>query len=114
MMSRVFGLRKVLALAVAPTVTPSRMVMMFISSFCAVLDRRSTTPLSRKRLPSMSMPISGAALGRSRTQIAVTKMGNRIFSVFETGRSCSITTERSFFVVSARMIGGWMIGTSAM
>ena len=41
-------------------------------------------------------------------------IGNIIFSSFDTGRSCSITTIRSFLVVSAFMIGGWMMGTSAM
>ena len=62
----------------------------------------------------MSIPTSGAALGSSSTTTTVTKIGNRIFSVLETVRSCVMTTERSFLVVSARMIGGWMIGTSAI
>ena len=62
----------------------------------------------------MSIPINGAALGSSSTQMAVTKMGKRIFSVLETGRNCSITTLRSFLVVRARMMGGWIIGTRAM
>ena len=49
---------------------------------------------------------SGAAEGSSSTQITVTKMGNRIFSVLETSRSWVITTLRSFLVVSARIMGG--------
>ena len=57
------SVRKVVAVAVAPTVMPRKMVTMFISSFCAVLVRRSATPDSLKRLPSIRQPISGAAEG---------------------------------------------------
>ena len=60
------------------------------------------------------MPMRGAALGSSSTQMTVTKIGNRIFSSLETGRSWVMTTERSFLVVRARIIGGWMMGTSAI
>ena len=35
-------------------------------------------------------------------------------SNLETGRSCSILILRSFSVVKSFMIGGWIIGTSAM
>ena len=76
------------------------------SAFCAVSLRRSVTPLSRKRLPSINMPISGATSGISSTQITVTIIGKMIFSVLLTLRSCSILTSRSFLVVSKRMIGG--------
>ena len=62
----------------------------------------------------MSMPTRGAASGSSSDTITVTAMGKTIRSVFETGRSWSMTTMRIFFVVSSRMMGGWMIGTSAM
>ena len=41
-------------------------------------------------------------------------IGKMIFSVLLTSRSWSITTMRSFFVVSSFMIGGWMMGTRAM
>ena len=44
----------------------------------------------------------------------VTAIGKMIFSRLDTGRSCSMTMERSFLVVSARMMGGWITGTSAM
>lgn len=57
MIAIVCGFRNFSALAVAPTVTPKKMVTMFISSFCAVLTRRSTTPLSLNRFPSISIPI---------------------------------------------------------
>ena len=44
----------------------------------------------------------------------VTMMGKTILSVLVTVRSCFITTVRSFLVVIAFMMGGWMTGTSAM
>ena len=87
MILRVCGCRKVSAFAVAPTVTPRKMVTMFISSFCAVLERRSVTPDSLNRLPSISAPISGAALGNIRETSTVTTIGKTIFSVLETVRS---------------------------
>ena len=90
------------------------MVMIFISSFCAALAMRSVLPLSLSRLPNISIPTSEAASGRSSETITVTITGKSIFSSFETGRRVSITTLRSFFVVSARIIGGWMTGTSAI
>ena len=93
-------------MAVAPTDTPRNMVTIFISSFCAVLESLSVTPHSLSRLPNISMPISGAAEGTSRDTNIVTTMGNIIFSVLETGLSCSMDIWRSFFVVSAFIIGG--------
>ena len=44
----------------------------------------------------------------------VQMMGNSIFSVLDTGRSCFITICRSAFVVSAFIMGGGITGTSAM
>ncbi len=111
---RVLRFRKLSAVAVAPTEIPRNMVTMFISSFWAVLLRRSTTPLSFIRLPSIRQPTSGAAEGSMKDTKIVTTMGNRIFSVFETGRSCFIFILRSSEVVRAFMMGGWMTGTRAM
>ena len=110
----VWVLRKISAVAVAPTETPRKMVMMLHSALLAVSTRRSTTPLSRIRLPSISMEISGAAEGSSSDTKIVTMIGKHTRSTLETGRSCSMTMERSFLVVSSFMIGGWMTGTSAM
>ena len=62
----------------------------------------------------MSDAISGAAEGTSRATKAVTAIGKIIFSVFETSRRGFITIARSFFEVSARMMGGWITGTSAI
>ena len=107
-------LRKASAVAVAPTEMPRKTVTMFISSFCTVLLRRSTTPHSRMRLPSIRLPISGAAEGSSRETKIVTMMGKMIFSVLLTSRSCFISIWRSFLVVSSFMMGGWMTGTSAI
>ena len=62
----------------------------------------------------MRQPSSGATDGSSRMTKMVTMMGNRIFCVLETGRSCSILILRSSSVVSRRISGGWMSGMSAM
>ena len=106
--------RKVLAVAVAPTEMPRKMVTMFISSFWAVLFRRSTTPLSLNRLPSIRQAISGPAEGTSRATNTVTTMGKRIFSRLDTSRRGRMTISRSALVVRTRMMGGWMTGTRAM
>ncbi len=113
-MPSVRKLRKASAVAVAPTVIPRKITTMFISSFCTVLLRRSTTPHSFIRLPSIRQPTSGAALGSSREMMTAIRMGKRIFSVFDTVRSCDMRIERSFFEVSIRMMGGWITGTRAM
>ena len=65
-----------------------------------------------KRLPSISIPTSGAVVGRINTTTIVTITGKRIFSSFETGLSCSILIFLSFSVVRSFIIGGWIIGTS--
>ena len=106
--------RNASAVAVAPTVRPRKITTMFISSFCTVLLRRSTTPHSFIRLPSIRQPISGAALGSSSEIITAMISGKRMRSSFDTGRSVRILIPRSFLLVSARMMGGWITGTSAM
>ncbi len=113
-MAKVLGFKKASALAVAPTVVPKKIVTIFINAFCAVSDKRPTTPLSRRRLPNISIPIKGVASGKSKDTIIVTAIGKIIFSCLETGRSCSITTIRIFLVVKSRMMGGWIIGTNAI
>ena len=72
------------------------------------------TPHSFIRLPSMRHPTNGAALGSSSEMITAMISGKRIRPSFETGRSVRILMPRSFLLVSARMIGGWITGTSAM
>ncbi len=49
----------------------------------------------------------------SAASTAVT-IGNRITAVCDTGLACGMSMARSRLVVSSRMIGGWMIGTSDM
>jgi hypothetical protein len=109
-----FGLMIFSGVICEPTPRDSRMETMFISSFWRVFERRSTHPTSWMKFPNASMPISGAAGGRSRIVRIRSMIGNIIFSVFETGRSCGMVMRRSFFVVSSFMIGGWMSGTRAM
>ena len=110
----VLGLRNVAPVAVAPTLTPRKMVTMFISSFCMVLLRRSVTPHSLARLPNIRQAISGAAEGTSSATKMVTTMGKMIFSFLLTSRRGFMTIWRSCSVVRAFMIGGWITGTSAM
>ena len=106
--------RKVEPWVVAPTVRPRKMVTMLHSSFWAVLLMRSTTPQTRIRLPSISMPTRVAASGSSSDTMIVTAMGKMIVSVLETWRSWPMRMVRSLWVVSAFMMGGWMTGTKAM
>ena len=98
-----------------PTESPSMIVTMLQSAFDIVSAMRETdVPTSFARLPSISAPISGTADGSRSAQSRSTMSGKHIFSIFLTGRSCGILMRRSSFVVRAFMIGGWMIGTSAM
>ena len=98
--------KKLWPLAVAPTVSPSMIVTMFIKAFCAVSLSLSTTPHSRKRLPSISMPRRGATDGSIKAQMRRTTTGNTIFSILLTLRSCFISTFLSFSVVRSFIIGG--------
>ena len=106
--------KKLSATAVAPTVTPRNIVTMFISSFCAVLQSLSHTPDSLNRLPSIRQPTSETASGMMSPTTIVTIIGKRIFAVFDTGRSWSITVILIFFVVKSFINGGWIIGISAI
>ena len=85
-----------------------------MGAFWAVSERRSTTMHSFIRLPSMSMEMRGAAEGRRRQQSMVMVMGKMTFSTLVTFLVVVMRTRRSFLVVSALMMGGWMMGTSAM
>ena len=106
--------RNVCASIVAPTLTPRRMVTMFMRAFCAVSVSRSTTFDSRNRLPSMNIAISGAEAGTSSTMPMAAAIGKTSFSRAVTLRAFLMRIFRSASVVSRRMIGGWMMGTSAM
>ena len=97
-----------------PTEVPRNTVTMFMVSFWAALLRRSQTPHSRMKLPSMSIPMSAETSGTSSMQNIVTISANISFSRRETLRRLFMRILRSASVVSARMMGGWIIGTSAM
>ena len=106
--------RKVAASMVAPTLRPRKIVAMFISAFWVVSFNRSTTFDSRNRLPSMNIAMSGAEAGTSSTMTIVAASGKISFSRVVTLRAFFILMARSFWVVRSRMIGGWIIGTSAI
>jgi len=94
---------------------PRNSVTTFAISFSEALVRRATTPHSRMKLPSMMVPRSGRPFGAIRPPTSVTTSGNRSRARAETlFLMVGMRTVRSFCVVSARMMGGWMIGTSAM
>ena len=110
----VFKSRNDVPTAIDPTLIPRNIVIPFISPLLAVCDSLSVTIHSLSRLPSISMPKSGKESGKIRPHINVITIGNTIFSRLETGRNCSIFIARSFFVVSNFIIGGWIIGISAI
>ena len=58
--------------------------------------------------------MSGAAEGTSSATNTVTTTGKKIFSFLLTSRRGRMTIWRSFSVVSAFMMGGWITGTSAI
>ena len=101
------ALRKLFAVIVLPTASPRNSVAILMISFCDALLRRSTTPASFIRFPSMSEAMSGAACGTRIPTATVTMRGNRINASLETGRGAySMCVRRSSRVVSARMMGG--------
>ena len=66
-------------------------------------------------MPNIKKPISATLRGAKMPATAVMKMGNRILVVLETLRSAYfMRIRRSFLVVTMRMTGGWMMGTSAI
>jgi hypothetical protein len=109
---RVSQFRNASALVVAPTEVPSRITTMYIMALEAVSVSCLTTPDSRNRLPSISIPTRGAVVGRIRHTTIVTTMGKRIFSSLDTGRSCPILIFLSSSVVNSFIMGGWIMGTS--
>ena len=112
--STVCMLRKVFALMVEPIATVSTMVTRLSSVPPAVSERRSTMRTSRNRLPSISIVTSGATGGKNRLTMMAMITGKMIFSTRLTLRSWAIWMFLSALVVSNLMIGGWMIGISAI
>ena len=73
--------RKASVVMVAPTEMPRKIVAAFIMLLEAASNRREVLdPISFTRLPNISIPIKGTALGTNRATMVVTTIGNRIFS----------------------------------
>ena len=65
-------------------VMPSSSVMRFASVFCAVSERRSRQPHSRRRLPNIRKPTSETDIGAMKPAMMVTRIGKQMRSVRET------------------------------
>ena len=91
--------KNVVALAVAPTQMPNKIVTIYNKAFDAVANRLGTTPDSLIKFPSINIPIKEAHEGTIKITTKVTKIGNKIFSNLDTSRNCSILTRRSFLLL---------------
>ena len=65
-------------------VMPSRSVMRFARTFCAVSESESSTPHSRSRLPNMRKPMSETLFGAMMPTIIVSIIGKSILVSLET------------------------------
>ena len=63
------------------------MTTIYISALEAVSDNCFTTPLSRTDFRASAFPTKGAVVGNTGQTTMVTIIGNKIFSVFDTGRA---------------------------
>ena len=80
----------------------------------AVLASRSTTPLSFMMLPKKKGPSRGMEAGAMKVQRIRPTTGKITSSLRDTWRISGMRMRISFLVTRSRMIGGWMIGMSAM
>ena len=77
----VVQLRNASLVMVAPTLSPRKMVAAFIMLLAAASNRRLVSePISLIRLPNISIPIKGTAVGTKRATMVVTAIGKIIFS----------------------------------
>ena len=116
--------RNASAVMVAPTDNPKKMVAAFMMLFDAASNRRNVlVPISLTRLPNISIPINGTALGTNRATTVVTTIGKMIFKtrkflisvVDGYFFSCSfILMDSSFFEQSSLTTSGMITGTSAI
>ena len=68
--------RNASAVMVAPTDNPKKMVAAFMMLFDAASNRRDVlVPISLTRLPNISIPINGTALGTNRATTASLRLG---------------------------------------
>lgn len=83
---------------VAPTERPKKMVAVFMMLFEAASDKRNVlVPISFTRLPNISIPIKGTAVGTKRATSVVTTIGKTIFS---TRRFLISVVDGNFFYCS--------------
>ena len=116
--------RNASAVMVAPTDNPKKMVAAFMMLFDAASNRRNVlVPISLTRLPNISIPINGTALGTNRATTVVTTIGKMIFKtrkflisvVDGYFFSCSfVLMDSSFFEQSSLTTSGMITGTSAI
>ena len=108
----------------APTEIPRKIVAAFIILLEAASNKREVLlPISFTRLPNISIPIKGTALGTNKATMVVHAIGKIIFrtrrfliSVFEGYFfSCSfMLMDNSFFVHHKRTTNGTITGTKAI
>jgi len=104
---KVWGFRNTGPAIVAPMETPRSRVTTLAISFSEALTKRSATRLSRKRFPSIRVPINGVPMGAIKHVTRVTAMGKMIFKAGGTFFFWYFMTIcRSSMEVNARMIGG--------
>ena len=113
-MKMVFMVRNSEAWVEHPTVKPNSITTISLRALPAVLARRVVLPDSFRRLPKKSIPSRGRPEGTMKVVSRSPMMGKRMRSVCETWRGAFILMTRSFFVVSRRMMMGWITGTRAM
>ena len=109
----VFQVRNSLAWVEQPTVRPSSITIASLRAEPAVLAKRVVLVLSFSRFPK-SIPSSGSPDGTRNAVSSNPTMGKMMRSVCDTWRCGFMWMVRSFLVVSSRINGGWMSGTSAM
>ena len=73
--------KKASLVMVAPTLSPRKIVAAFIILLAAASNRRLVSaPISLIRLPNISIPIKGTAVGTNKATIVVTAIGKIIFN----------------------------------
>ena len=73
--------RKASLVMVAPTLSPRNIVAAFIMLFAAASNRRLVSlPISFNKLPNITIPIRGTAVGTNKATTVVTAIGKIIFS----------------------------------
>ena len=117
-------LRNASTVMVPPTQSPRKMVAAFMMELEAASNRREVSaPISFSRLPNISIPMRGTAVGTNKATTVVTAIGKMIFrtrrfliSVVDgCNFSCSfMLIISSFFVQVSFTTNGMMTGTSAI